>query len=565
MPKSVITIDVDDARYKAFVASFQKFQEALATAKTASKKLSDASGDSSGKSAKELDKVRKQLRDINKEARDGALAFRDMATGAASVASSVASTTLNLAKWVSFGLIGSGFGLGLLAAGQGNARRESLGYGITTGELRAAKNNLQQFVGVDSALSKIAAAQYDPSMKSAFLAFGVNPNGKDAATVLTELIASAKQTFDKFKGNPFTLAGTKATELLPFEEMLRLANSNQRQIATALAQYAQDRRRLDVSGSTGDDWQTFIARMKGAGDLLENTFGRALIRIAPQLESLADQIGGLVTRFVEGGTAARWIKTLGEAAENAADYLGSDEFSQKFEHFTTALDRMTTGIIRTVAIFEAIGNLLEKLPIYRLIRGEAKAIENLLIGPEPERPNPIKPGEGSIPGEGRRGTIQRATGGSGKAKYLSDLSKQYGLPAALVDAIWNQESGRGAHAGLSATGDLGEFQFSRRTAAQYGLNTDADRMDFYKEGKAAVQYLADLSRRFDGNLQKVIAGYNSNPNNIDPRDPNWKAKLPDSTRNSYLPGVLGTIQMNVTLAPGLNADASAAATYTPGG
>lgn len=122
-----------------------------------------------------------------------------------------------------------------------------------------------------------------------------------------------------------------------------------------------------------------------------------------------------------------------------------------------------------------------------------------------------------------------------KQAYLRSLEQKYGLPAGLLDAQWNKESGRGRHI-LSRAGAKGDFQFMDGTAREYGVNVN----DFYSSASGAARYLTDLKRKF-GSVDKALAAYNWGAGNLQ-KDLNrhgnrWFEYLPDETRN-YVNGIM---------------------------
>lgn len=122
-----------------------------------------------------------------------------------------------------------------------------------------------------------------------------------------------------------------------------------------------------------------------------------------------------------------------------------------------------------------------------------------------------------------------------KQAYLRSLEQKYGLPAGILDAQWNKESGRGKHL-LSKAGAQGDYQFMKATAREYGVNVN----DFYSSASGAARYLTDLKRKF-GSIEKALAAYNWGAGNLQKdlkRHGNqWFAYLPDETRN-YVNGIM---------------------------
>lgn len=143
------------------------------------------------------------------------------------------------------------------------------------------------------------------------------------------------------------------------------------------------------------------------------------------------------------------------------------------------------------------------------------------------------------------------TGAPNTSDLFANLERQYGLPAGLLDRIWQQESGRGRNM-LSPKGAMGHFQFMPATAKQYGVT---DPNDLTQSATGAAKYLRDLMGMFGGDITKAVAAYNWGPGNLQRYG---LGSSPAETRG-YLRNVLGadagagrgfsqqnTININVT-------------------
>lgn len=112
-------------------------------------------------------------------------------------------------------------------------------------------------------------------------------------------------------------------------------------------------------------------------------------------------------------------------------------------------------------------------------------------------------GAGPVPGQGA----------GDMAGYLTGLEAQYGLPAGLLDRVWNKESGRSLGAITSPKGAKGPFQFTDATAQDFGL-TGASVNDPHASAAAAAKYLSRLRSQFGGDLTMALAAYNWGPGNL---------------------------------------------------
>lgn len=92
-------------------------------------------------------------------------------------------------------------------------------------------------------------------------------------------------------------------------------------------------------------------------------------------------------------------------------------------------------------------------------------------------------------------------------QLINTLAISEGMEPALVHAVISQESAYNPSA-YSHAGAAGLMQLMPGTAADYGL-TPGERFDPVKNIRAGIRHLKMLQRMFPGNLDLVLAAYNS--------------------------------------------------------
>lgn len=108
-------------------------------------------------------------------------------------------------------------------------------------------------------------------------------------------------------------------------------------------------------------------------------------------------------------------------------------------------------------------------------------------------------------------TPRRVNGWSPEMKSMVDAaSERFGVPRELVIAVSRAESAFRSDAG-SPAGAQGLMQLMPATAKGLGVT---DIKDPWQNLAGGTKYLRELLDRFDGDITKVIAGYNAGPNAV---------------------------------------------------
>ncbi len=565
--RSVIQIDVDDGPFKRFAESFAKYRRALGEAKEQSKELSDATKAATSLEAKALearkkafetqskddkaaaknareaaaiananvaalkkksDEERKAATDRKKERDQEIGGLKESARWTAEIARNIASGALSASKWLAFGAIASGFGLGGLASSAATARRQAQGYGINTGDLRAANVNFGKYVDPASALSNIANTK-DSNDRWIFGRVGVNTTGKSAADILPEYLEKVVQAFRATGNNTSAAESTGLTKIISADELRALASLKPAELADTIKSFQRDRNAFANDDETNRGWQEFLVSMQRAGQQIEVSLIKNLQTLTPYLTQFADSIAKAINSFVSNGGLQEWIKTVGEGLKRLGTYLGSKDFQDDVQTFFRAMHSMAVWLGKwfPAATPTAVGGASSQAAISTAEYGsDNKELESLLSTPQE------------------------------KLRRVKEMSDKYKLPAGLLDSVWWKESRRGANPGLSSAGAGGDFQAMPGTAAQYGIK---DRWNFAQSSEGMAHYLADLLAKYSGDKDKALAAYNWGPGNLDKdireHKEKWLQYAPAETQK-YVTG--GLVKITVDNQTGGNAQISMA-------
>lgn len=94
--------------------------------------------------------------------------------------------------------------------------------------------------------------------------------------------------------------------------------------------------------------------------------------------------------------------------------------------------------------------------------------------------------------------------------YIEDAALRYRIPAALVRAVMHAESAFDPNA-VSVVGASGLMQLMPATAQEMFVKDIFDAKDNIEGG---VRYLRVLANEFDGDMVKMVAGYNAGPDAV---------------------------------------------------
>lgn len=362
--RSVIQVDVDDSKFKAFNALFAKYQAQLekmpkqwaavnAAQKAGGKEFLNAAteaaktADQASKIAKNMERVAKGQKEVNKGAKDSNIEFRKAAETTGRIAKNVANTTFHLLKWVALGgVLGAAtgmFGMDRLAGGASNTRRTAQGLGASPGQLKAARVNFGNYVDSDSMLGNISSAQMDLSKRGIFARLGLDPS-KSAGDLMPELLPKLASEFKRGGGSQQWAEATGLTNFASMSELKRLSGLPGGELAGAVGGYQKDSGALNVQDQQLRSMQLLTNQFDRAADQIENTFIRGLVPLAPALSSLSNSAAKAIETFMGAAKTGEWIKKFGTGIEDAAKYMQTGEFQKGVADVVSALGYLVKGV-----------------------------------------------------------------------------------------------------------------------------------------------------------------------------------------------------------------------------
>lgn len=127
--------------------------------------------------------------------------------------------------------------------------------------------------------------------------------------------------------------------------------------------------------------------------------------------------------------------------------------------------------------------------------------------------------------------------------FMTEIETKYGIPRNLLRAMKVAETGPNydskAFTAKSGAGARGLMQFMPETGARYGLRSDDDFNDPYKQITAAGQYIKDIIAKGINKIPLIAAAYNAGENHPVIR----AGRIPQNSETpTYVQRVMGAYQ-----------------------
>lgn len=503
--KSVFEVEVNDGAFRRFQTLFDRYQKALAKNQPAW----GAIGREISGTATKLDQMTSRFtvganlvlgmvrgtKQISSNVGEMTVKWGAMDRITLRVASNIKAATSSLLRWgavtgVISGLIGAGglFGIDRLALGVAAGRKSSLGLGVGYGEQRAFSTNFQRLIGdPDSFLASVFGAKTDITKRVGLIGAGLTQGeiGGSNADTAVALLKNLKRIADTTDPTLFeqTINSRRIGQFASAGDLQRLRDTSPAEIAELIARYQGNRGQFDLPPDVSRKWQEFTTQIARAGQGIENTFVRGLAPLAPALGRMSESFEKVVRSFLSSPALGEWIKKVGDGLESFAKYIGTEDFQSDVRGFAEGVGK----------IARAIGNAL-----------------SWLGGSDPEVAEQRKRTSNNADQLRRDRAEGRATIWSQLGDALTRKS-----PAAqddLLDMVRRAE--RSGDQAVSPKGAIGRYQIMPGTAQQYGFDPSRLTDPAYNE-QVARAVLADLTKRYRGNVAEILAGYNAGPGRAD--------------------------------------------------
>lgn len=571
--KAVVEVDVADAAFTDFIKLWDKFKgeadelpDNLGQIGQKLKSESVSFGDLVAAMVTQAVLLKKMDSDGNKRTQNVVKqesSWKKMATYAKDFTSNVTSATKSLLRWTSItsvisGLVGAGglYGLDRLAENVSLGRRSSAGLGTSYGEQKAFDLNYSRFIDPATFLGGVNQALHDVTQRVALLSLGVPQgelNSNNAVQVGSDLLLRLKDLADRT--NPImyqqAIEARGLGGIISVNDLERLHTLSRAEIVSQGQQLNKDAGAFGLDPQTQLLWQNFNTQLSRAGTNIETAFVKGLAPLTPALSELSDAVAQGVTTIMSS-ISPEDVKSLAKGIHDFAGYIASGQFKDGLKTFTTDIGLLAHKIVDALVWLDLIPDPNTKKPSNSatvlkntaagvlagfVIGGLPGAIIGGSIGfsrgailthPALSNTDPNRKASLFDPGS----WLSQNGGLNDRGRRIQNVEWDTGLPKGLLWQVYGAESGFGKNEGVSQSGALGAFQLMPKTAADLGVH---DRTNFEQSSQGAGTYLASLLRRYHGNIDEALAGYNWGEGNVD-KDikrygADWQQHIPRETQN----------------------------------
>jgi len=506
--KSIITVDIDDSKFNAFYAMFQKYQAQIDEMPEGWEKIVDKIDDA-GEGMKEFSKSSMSTKDFmmiaaiqagaiskaihqatgvqdkfNTKTKDGAIQMGKMAKFSKEMHKDISKMSSVLLKLGALGGSALAIPTAVFAsvnklAGQNLQAR---GLGLRIGQTQAFEANFEKFGLSGSDLGNIANAQGDPTKWRALISAGLTPQqiqSEDAEQLTYDFARAASSKYRSWQKAGMPAASMAQaygfTDFLSLQQMRTGASYGDEEWQKAQQKTIEAAKKAEVDQGTADQASDVKASLKSDWAQVLNTFNEQLAAAAPELKALGDSAAAAAVSLLK--VAGPEAKSLLHAIENPG-VVGPNE------------GRVTTGL-------RTMGNWIWSNV---LGRQENVPVQNAQV---PEQINDSR-----------------------------QLESSAGLPGGMLGAQYQAESDSGRRL-LSPKGAKGPLQFMDPTWKEWGNGGNVN--DLGDSMRAASRYDSFLLKRYGGDVRKALAAYNWGMGNLDKdiaqNGANWEAHAPMETQN----------------------------------
>ena len=373
--KSIVQIDVDDAKFKAFNELFQKYNAQLGKMPemwaNIGKETEGAGSEFQVVTAALLANNEMMLKlvdaqhKVTLESEKTAGAWEHTVGYTHKVLDNIRSATGFLLKWgaiggalSALGTIGGFFGMDRLAEGVASSRRSALGLGVSYGQQQAVNTAFGRFLdSPSSVLGRIAQGVYNIGSpeRQGLVGLGISQQflaRADPAQVMVEVLRRVPAIFGNVApGQIGTIAqGRGIGNILSTEQILTILRSRA-ELEPQIRAYGGLAGGLDIAQETQKKYSDLLQTLDAAEKGIYKTFVVQLAGLSPGVGRLATSFQHAIDAFLGSTTVKHWIDVLGKDLEWFAGKIDSPEFKDGVEGVISGLGAVGAALAKFLGWF----------------------------------------------------------------------------------------------------------------------------------------------------------------------------------------------------------------------
>ena len=342
--KSIVEIDIDDTKFKEWLATAHKLTIGINAPTGAPSSASDTKFNAEKEKQHKKDKM--EWAEVNSYRKQEARSRKDNLEGLKNFTSSVGSFSASLAKWslgIGTGVVaGAGFGYMRGARETQDEFRRSKELGVNVGQMKALQDTLAPLMDVNTTLANFAEAATS-TLKNVSLNLLSQEErlGKTPAEMMLSMIPRLKAELTKVGGNDIALQqymeANKLTDLFSMDAIKSLKNNSNEFISSLLDLAKQNEKDLTLT----DKQQEAYAKLNTTFTLEIDKFTQDLKRLtadlAPEIETLIKEFSTFAKESMHTDTFKKSIIALGDGIKGVAHYIATGKLLKALKDFENGL------------------------------------------------------------------------------------------------------------------------------------------------------------------------------------------------------------------------------------
>lgn len=338
--KSIVEIDIDDTKFKEWLATAHKLTIGINAPTGASSSASDTKFNAEKEKQHKKDKM--EWAEVNSYRKQEARSRKDNLEGLKNFTSSVGSFSASLAKWslgIGTGVVaGAGFGYMRGARETQDEFRRSKELGVNVGQMKALQDTLAPLMDVNTTLANFAEAATS-TLKNVSLNLLSQEErlGKTPAEMMLAMIPKLKAELTKVGGNDIALQqymeANRLTDLFSMDAIKSLKNNSNEFINTLLQLAQSNVKALNLTDKQQEDYAKLNTAFTLEMDKFTQDLKRLTVELTPEISSLITSFSTFASDAMRTGTFKESIIALGDGIKNVADYISSGKLLQALKDF----------------------------------------------------------------------------------------------------------------------------------------------------------------------------------------------------------------------------------------